>query len=274
MPSDSKLFPPRPAWEATGYEPDEYGGWIGSEGDVLLPLYEGRMIGQFDFSKKGWVSGKGRSAVWRDIPWDCKTIEPQYLMSVVDYVAAKDRYAESKAIRGNKLSFMDVTSATNARTMVASVVPDAPCGHSAPVLASRYPASLLAVLLNSIAYDCAARARCGGLHLSYFVVEESPLPAPERLPAGIGLTAPRLAICSPIFAVDWLRLASSGAWRSRSWRRWWAVSASEGLRMQCMLDAVLAEVYGLGIDDFSWVLRDCDHPTHRVCDKSFARTLD
>ena len=28
--------------------------------DTALPLYEGRMIGQFDFSEKGWVSGKGR----------------------------------------------------------------------------------------------------------------------------------------------------------------------------------------------------------------------
>jgi len=49
--------------------------------DIALPLYEGRMIGQFDFSQKGWVSGKGRSAVWRDISWDKKQIEPQFLMS-------------------------------------------------------------------------------------------------------------------------------------------------------------------------------------------------
>ena len=38
--------------------------------DTALPLYEGRMIGQFDFSQKGWVSGKGRTAVWRDIEWE------------------------------------------------------------------------------------------------------------------------------------------------------------------------------------------------------------
>ena len=48
--------------------------WIREEGvqDVALPFYEGRMIGQFDFSQKGWVSGKGRGAVWRDIPWEGK----------------------------------------------------------------------------------------------------------------------------------------------------------------------------------------------------------
>ena len=40
--------------------------------DILLPMYEGRMIGQFDFSQKGWVSGRGRTAVWRDIEWEQK----------------------------------------------------------------------------------------------------------------------------------------------------------------------------------------------------------
>jgi hypothetical protein len=69
MTADSKLFIPRETADAAGYKPDEYGRWVGPEGDVFLPLYEGRMIGQLDFSKKGWVSGKGRSAMWRDIPW-------------------------------------------------------------------------------------------------------------------------------------------------------------------------------------------------------------
>ena len=49
--------------------------WIKEDGieDVALPLYEGRMIGQFDFSQKGWVSGKGRGAIWRDIHRAWKT---------------------------------------------------------------------------------------------------------------------------------------------------------------------------------------------------------
>ena len=173
MTNDSKLFPPRPKWEAKGYRPDEYSRWLkgnwrpieelwaelgvdpdrpepvateledwlfdasaspdrreaearfvhghllkpgdvartnwalrcaqppydrlpvprvgippgiilsrdgtewiweGCIEDVALPLYEGRMIGQFDFSEKGWVSGKGRGAVWREIPWERKQI--------------------------------------------------------------------------------------------------------------------------------------------------------------------------------------------------------
>jgi len=48
-----------------GYDlPDPPKTWKQVE-DIALPLYEGRMIGQFDFSQKGWVSGKGRKAEWQ-----------------------------------------------------------------------------------------------------------------------------------------------------------------------------------------------------------------
>jgi hypothetical protein len=60
MTNDSKHFPPLEKWEAKGYKPDVFGRWIGPNGDVALPFYEGRMIGLFVFSQKGWVSGKGR----------------------------------------------------------------------------------------------------------------------------------------------------------------------------------------------------------------------
>ena len=104
--------------------------WIreGSVVDTGLPLYEGRMIGQFDFSQKGWVSGKGRNAVWREIPWAQKQTEPQYLMARQDYLRG------DRSERGQKLAIMDVTSSTNVRTMIASTVADLPCGNSAPVL--------------------------------------------------------------------------------------------------------------------------------------------
>src|SRR5690606_32907944 len=107
---------------------------------IGLPLYEGRMVGQFDFSEKGWVSGKGRSAVWRQIPPNNKVLDPQFIMgSRTAELAALAKYLEQvKETRGDdafeeelqrlvtgidrvtftravdpRVSFMDVTSATN-----------------------------------------------------------------------------------------------------------------------------------------------------------------
>jgi hypothetical protein len=80
MTNDSKLFPPLEQWEAKGYKPDVFGRWIGPRGEVALPLYQGRMIHQFDCFWQGYQGGAGRNANWRAIPSDWKCFEPQNLM--------------------------------------------------------------------------------------------------------------------------------------------------------------------------------------------------
>lgn len=59
-----------------------------------------------------------------------------------------------------------------------------------------------------------------------------------------------------------------------AWRRLWAVTPYERLRLRCIIDAVIAELYGLDFDDLGWILRDCDHPSAAVCSDDFARALD
>lgn len=310
MTSDSKLFPPRPQWEAKGYVPDEYGhwlkgpwraiaevfpgrapsdlwreeGWVCSRDgklvialdeieDVALPLYEGRMIGQFDFSQKGWVSGKGRSAEWRESGFEDKVIEPQYLMAIAN---ASERIALLPP--DGKVVFMDICSATNVRTMYSTFVGGVPCGHSAPVLVSathggRGNLSLLAVY-NSFAFDAMLRGRVGGLHLTWHYLEEVVLPRMENFTVRkLGESSLRLASGSPLFAPYWAKLFGKTG-NGLQWRSLWALTTHERLRLRCILDAVVAHLYGLDEDDFRWILRDCDHPAERVTNKAFARTLD
>jgi len=290
MTNDSKLFPPRPWWEERGYVPDEYGRWIKFKGrpnpkhttpaigwirlrdgggavdesdieDVALPLYEGRMIGQFDFSQKGWVSGKGRKAVWEEFSWDQKRLQPQYLMSVANYRQSKT----DSGLRLDwavKLAFMDITSATNARTMIASTIPDLPCGNSAPLLRGCQRPAALAAILDSVAYDFVARARCGGLHLNYFVIEETPLPRPTSVPDPIAFAAGALATPGVFFAPAWLTAdaAPGNALRRDAWRRHWALTEHERTRRWCIVDSLAALCFGMSFDDLKWLLRDCDLP--------------
>lgn len=281
MTDDSKLFVPREKAEAAGYTPDVYGRWVGADGEMLLPLYEGRMIGQFDFSKKGWVSGKGRAAVWRDIPWERKVIEPQFCMRIQDYLHAADRDGNQKAVRGLKLGFMDVGSATNTRTMIAGLTYDVPHGNKVPILITGAEGSqgtlpALCAVLGSFAFDFAIRARLGGLTLNYFIVEETPLPKLTELSEwhrNIDLLSLSLAGAAECFAPAWL--ARRGAFRSElPWRKCWAVSRAERLRLRCVLDAIVSKLYGLTRTDLRWILRDCDHPKARISDQEFRRTLD
>ncbi len=271
MTNDSKLFPPRPQWEAKGYRPDEYSRWLlgnwrpipelwaelgvdpsrpnpaevelddwlfdttagpdrreaearfvhghllkpgdvartewrsrcaqppydrlpipraaipegvilsregdawireGGVEDTALPLYEGRMLGLCDFSEKGWVSGKGRGAVWRDIPWDRKVIEPQFLMAWGDYVASP------KAKRTHKIAYMRVSSSTNARTAIACCLGRLPSADSVFLFLPKGSESLavaavISSVFSTLSFDAVLRRRLSGLNTSEFVMVET-----------------------------------------------------------------------------------------------------
>jgi hypothetical protein len=226
--------------------------------DIALPLYEGRMIGQFDFSQKGWVRGKGRGSVWREIPWNEKVVEPQYLMAISN---AKENL-EGTFFKG-KLAIINIASATNARTMYATPLSRVPCGHSAPTLRLKNRGLTeelqLVAILNSFAYDASLRLRIGGLNLTWHYLEETALPGKDRIEAGVAQKAMRLALASQTYAPEWFYLISNPTMsyiRSvASWKCLWAITHQERLRLRCTLDAIVAELYGLSFEDFAWTLR-------------------
>jgi len=256
MTTHSNLFPPLPKWEARGYSPDGYGHWIDPANNIALPLYEGRMIGAFDPCEKGWVSGKGRGAIWRSLKSHEKVLEPQYLMSLDTY------RAQEKVMRGHKVGFMDIGSAANTRSMYATFVNDMPCGNVVPVIQPKMHdianVLTLTACLNSFVYDYALRCRLGGLHLNYFVVAETPLVLPARIrPTICAQLAARLNLIMPCFAPHWLEMRHSYSHLGQQhWRKLWAITEHERLRLRCILDAIIAELYGLAYDDFAWILRD------------------
>jgi hypothetical protein len=340
MTNDSKHFPPLPKWEQKGYQADEYGHWLkglwqpiadysdipsharaatvtqrpglllsrdGTQAiriedieDIAVPLYEGRMIGQFDFSQKGWVTGKGRTAVWRDIPWEEKQIEPQYLMGFptlhedrlnahLTAIKAADGEAACKreiirlqntddwrtwwSSHGFKIAFMDVASATNARTMHATAHDYPPSGHSSPILTGQGPKGILATIgvVNSLAYDYVLRLRVGGLHLTWHYLEETPLPLKSDIHAEVLRLSASLALPHPRFASWWCDIGNrDGA----SWQSEWPLTAHERLRKRLMLDALVAHVFGLDMPSYSWLLTGCDLPRKDVGDDSAATHLD
>lgn len=290
MTSDSKLFPPRPNWEEKGYLPDEYGHWlkgpwrdyhgpqhilerepglvlsrdgrqampVESIEDVALPLLEGNIIDQFQVSSKGWVSGKGRSAVWREITSDSEELDPQYLIALKNAASKKHKSGEMagrpKWRPVPKVTFIDVTSATNARTARATCTPFFPCGNTSAVLDSQQSVFALATAMNSFVYDFVARARCGGLHLNWFVVEESVLPqkAVAQFLDKIGRSLiGHLRIFSFVFEE---RL------------RKFALTPAERLRLRCISEALITSGLALSIDELTYILADCDHPRRSLTD--------
>ena len=221
--------------------------------DTALPLMQGAMLHQFDFSQKGWLSGTGLQARWEPISWAEKVINPQFLMSSED---AGDRISQL-----TKVAFRRVARNTDARTMIASVVPHMPCGDKASVVSTR-PADVpaLALLLNSVALDALIRLRVGGTQVDYHYAREAPLVRPAQARQapfpmlGLGLNCP-----SQLAAVSWCHHNAELS-TIRPWRAAWAVTPAARLNIRVVADAVATLAFGLESKDLGSVLASCDRP--------------
>ncbi|HEY7425418.1 MAG TPA: hypothetical protein VH682_14400, partial [Gemmataceae bacterium] len=270
MTNDSKHFPPLEKWEAKGYKPDVFGRWIGPDGDVALPLYQGCMIHHFDPAFKAWMTGMGRSAEWRFVPADNKQIRPKYCMSA-DFFNS-----QAGSQRGVKIAYRNIARSTDERSLICSVIDAIPSGHSLSVLKPKDISFdhllFLAAVLQTLSFDYVLRTRLSGSNLSLFILEECPIPRIEDHRQSVREAVSRiiraLAAMSFIhrrFAPEWLRLkhlypelsqTGVSGLPGREWKHWWAVSEADRLRLRVEIDALCADLYGLDADDFDWIVRD------------------
>lgn len=239
---------------------------------IGVPLYQGVMIWQLSAATSDYVSGANHSARWEprstfapDLPI------PQFLANPAVCKRAVPLSAEFR------IGFRAIQNATNQRTFISSLLPPCPAGNSLGVLnmAPGVCGEFLVASATSFATDAALRPRMSQANLNWFVIAEVPSIGLSHCSASVmkaitGIV--RSLNCAGIsFAPKWLLWATD---QSTSWRSRWAVTAHERLRLRCILDASVAALYGLDLDDLKWILKDCDHPVAEVTNKTFARKLD
>lgn len=169
-----------------------------SEDDDGLPVFEGRMIDAYDYRAKGYVSGRGRAAVWDDLPFGSpnKRIQPQWRIlseNIPDKLAGRiDRY---------RIGFGDIASPTNQRGLIAALLPGASVsGHSVPTI-EFHNAGLESLLLwlgvaNSFAMDFLVRPKVS-LHMTYTVMDSLPFPRTfAETPAAVEIVRRVCALCA------------------------------------------------------------------------------
>jgi len=239
---------------------------------ISLPFYEGRMIGQYDYSEKGWVSGKGRSAKWRDIPWQQKAIEPQYL------VGTPVSQGSTKVHCGAKIAYMRISSSTNSRTMISTYLAMCPAGDSVfyflPAKRHLITSLFIAGTFSSLAYDYSIRARLGGLNLSEFVVVETAVPSPAEVESAWRSLCPKLVglmLPSSVFAVELVQLKKSLASALNPCTV--PLTQSERLRTRVMVDAIIAVLYKFTDADYRLAVQETDYPRSLVCSDEFSAKL-
>jgi len=150
-------------------------------------VYEGRMIDQYNHRASHarnsedniYRSGASEETTRKQLA------NPDFTVAARYYVT-KDEVDQEMADRDYDrdwyIGFKDITSATNTRTMIASVVPYTAVGNKVPLLLANHPARSVACFLaniNSLAYDFACRQKIGNVTLNWYIVRQTPVFSPQ-----------------------------------------------------------------------------------------------
>ncbi len=162
---------------------------------VWWPLYEGKMVQAYDHRAADIVlaaanvfrPGQGSDLDEDDHADPSRQPAPRYWVPANE--AGWDAPSEWC------LAIKDVTSVTNMRTTIGTMIPKVGAGHTLPVLfpkkgvdanAHASFAPLLLANMNTIAYDYLARQKVHGNHLAWYLLEQLPVIPPDDYSRSFG----------------------------------------------------------------------------------------
>jgi hypothetical protein len=161
-------------------------GFRGSNGENFLPLYESKLIHQFDHrfatfkdcSKEEISSGYPReSSLQEHEDFDFETT-PRYWIPESLHETLLKKYTHDKKWL---LVYRDVTGATNQHTAISTIIPLYPATRTLPAIGltktGRTP--FLLANINSIVLDFVSRVKVSGMHLNFAVFRQLPVIPPD-----------------------------------------------------------------------------------------------
>jgi len=185
MTSDSKLFRTSEELCSEGFLLD--GNQFEKGEEHYLPLYEGRMIDYYDH--RCATIGISNKALFRSgITLESSLsehINPNFVAQPrywINKINLQDQIKNNGISRNWFLGFKDVTSPTNKRTAIFSLIPQVGVGHTLPLVLiekanSIYIAAFLANMSTFI-LDYIVRQKLGGIHLTYNYLRQVPVLLP------------------------------------------------------------------------------------------------
>jgi hypothetical protein len=281
MSSDSHLFRTREQMETRGYQ--IVGNRFVGNGEIWLPLYEAKMIWQFDHRFGTYADRTERGFTNLDSASIEQHLDPKWLplpfywVRSTDVVSALSERSRARWL----LSFRDVTNSTNERTSIVSLLPHAGVGHTSPLIFTDNVDVLhicgLMANLNTLSFDFIVRQKMGGMHLTFYILRQLPVFSPYRYPPEhLDFIVPRVVELTytawdlQAFAQDILDEVGP-----ETWARWFGdapVHTSpppEGqpatpapfiwdeerrARLRAEMDGLYAHLYGLTRDELAYIL--------------------
>ena len=265
------------------------------EGESYVPLYEGKMIWHYNHHYGTWPTSGNRPNSINTPPLSELSDPDSFIMPWywVPLSAVKDRLVK-KDKDGNVvwewkhkwlLGYRGLTNATNERTFISSLIPNAVgVGHSATLLYAErgtMPTAALCAMMSSLVFDYIARQKVGGTNMSTYFVKQFPVLAPDQIPPTY-----QWEIVKRMAELCYFNHDMDG-WAEELWEEMddsqraelpqignhepWNYNPDRRALLQAELDAIFAHLYGLTTDDLRYILdpedvcgKDCINETFRV----------
>jgi hypothetical protein len=183
MANDSSKFRTFSELEADEGAWREPGATWNSPAGRWVPLYEGKMVQAYDHRASGiaTVSTNTYRTGQAALTSPAEYADPAFSPAPRYFVRDEGKFDWEVAIK-------DVTSTTNARSLIACVIPPVGAGHTLPVLKIEetnrteraFLCSALLAALNSVPLDFIARTKILSNHASWFILEQLPVVEPSE----------------------------------------------------------------------------------------------
>jgi hypothetical protein len=276
MAEDSKWFRTAEELRNNGYQPEdadwvlphqqsdssdlvqedhlEYYGDVGTRPERYVPLYEAKMIHQFDHRWATYDGVESRDVSEAEKQQPLFEPVPRYWVPKSE---VRSRLAAQNWSRKWLLGWRDITNATNERTLLSDVIPSFGSGDKFLLMFPTATAEMCAALLgclNSIVCDFVARQKLGGTSFKLYLIKQIAVLPPAFFnhsylsfitPRVLELTYTSSSMSS--FAEDLGYVGAPFSW-------------NEGRRAQLRaeLDAWYAHAYGLTRDKLRYILDPAD----------------
>ncbi|MGD9662247.1 MAG: DNA methyltransferase, partial [Porticoccaceae bacterium] len=228
-----------------------------ADGADRLPLYEAKMIHQFDHRWATYATdGDSRDVNDTEKAAPTFTATPRYWVNKAD---VEERLSNRNWAHGWLIGFRGITTTSTERTAVACVIPRIGAGNSMPLLIfseqhdCRVFAGLLANL-SSLVFDYIARQKVGGTNLNFFIFQQFSALQPFRYNEDdLAFIVPRVLELT-YTAHDLAPWAHDMGYDGEPF----AWNETRRAQLRAELDAYYARLYGLTRDELRYILDPAD----------------
>ena len=228
MSNDSHLFHTRDELESDGWT---LHGNVFKRGNAeMLPLYEAKMIHHYDHR---WATYEP-DGTSREVSLHEK--EQKDLAAVPRYWVLRGEVESKIPEVSPLLGFRNIARATDARTLIIALIPFAAVGHSMPLIRTKWP-ELLQAILTSFVLDYCVRQKLGGTNLTFNYIEQLPVPGPSKSALVLEAFLPAGWVLGQVERLNGLHWGLA----DRAWR-------------MCALDAAFFHLYGIERNDVDYIM--------------------